>query len=66
MFSISAPIIGPNDEELGILGADITTHRALNHLLNMKFKEEFAYALLLNQNDEFIAYQDQADNDLPF
>lgn len=66
MFSISAPIMDRNGEELGILGADITTHRALNHLLNMKFKEESAYALLLNQNDEFIAFQDKADDDLPF
>ncbi|MFS0574648.1 ATP-binding protein [Sporosarcina sp. 179-K 3D1 HS] len=66
MFSISAPVTGRNGEELGILGADITTHRALNHLLNMKFKEESAYALLLNQHDEFIAYQDKADDDLPF
>lgn len=64
MFSIAVPIFGRNGDQLGILGADITTHRALDHLLNMKFKEESAYALLLNQNNEFIAFQDKAETDL--
>lgn len=66
MFSISVPVYGKNSEQLGILAADITTNRALNHLLNMKFKEQSAYAVLLNQNNEFIAYQDKANEDLPF
>lgn len=63
VFTLSTPVI-VNGEKIGIIGVDITIPGVLDHILNFKFREKDAYAVLMNDNLNFIAYQDEARNDL--
>ncbi|WP_374724135.1 ATP-binding protein [Calidifontibacillus erzurumensis] len=65
VFTLSTPLI-VNDKKIGIIGVDITIPSVLNHILNFKFREKDAYAVLMNENLKFIAYQKEAMNDLNF
>ncbi|HHW37503.1 MAG TPA: GHKL domain-containing protein [Bacillales bacterium] len=63
VFTLSTPVI-VNGEKIGIIGVDITIPSVLNHILNFKFREKDAYAVLMNNNLTFIANQDEAMADL--
>ncbi|MEC1778070.1 sensor histidine kinase [Schinkia azotoformans] len=65
VFTLSTPII-VNGEKIGIIGVDITIPSVLNHILNFKFREKDAYAVLMNDNLTFIANQDEVMDDLNY
>ena len=65
VFTLSTPII-VNDEKIGIIGVDITIPGVLNHILNFKFREKDAYAVLMNDSLTFIANQKEAMDDLNY
>jgi signal transduction histidine kinase len=64
MFSLSVPLHDRSGHFIGIIGIDITISQAIEHLLNFKFKEPSAYAVLISKNHRFIAYQPKAKHDL--
>ncbi|MDQ0246968.1 signal transduction histidine kinase [Bacillus fengqiuensis] len=66
VLSLSLPVHQSNGEFIGIIGADITLSQVLDYLLDFKFKEKGAYAVLIDSNQQFISYQPKAKNDLPF
>lgn len=65
LFTFSTPVI-VNEQLQGIIGADITIEKVMQHILNFKFKEKNAYAMLLSKSYNFIAYQEGATRDLDF
>lgn len=63
MFTIAAPVF-KDENQIGIVAADITIHKTVEHLINFDFKDNDSYAVLINEAKEIIAYQDGAETDL--
>lgn len=63
MFSIATPIY-VNDEKAGIVAIDITIDRAVEHLMDFNFNDDYSYALLVDHDYNVIAYQDKAKSDM--
>lgn len=66
LFTVSTPVFSEKGQLLGVIGADVTIKRVVDHILDFRFREDNAYALLYDKNGELIAYQKKAEEDLPF
>lgn len=63
MVSVATPIY-KQDEQIGIIAADITVPKLVEHLISFEFYDDDSYTLLTDDEYNLIAYQDQAIEDL--
>lgn len=65
MFTATAPVYDERRVLRGVVAADVTIDRFVNHVLDTRFGDEDGFALLLDRDREVIAAQQHGDKQLP-
>lgn len=60
IFSVVTPVIVDN-QQIGILAADITIEKAMHNLIDFRFEEPSSYALIVDKNQQPILQQPLAE-----
>ncbi|RXT07186.1 ATP-binding protein [Ammoniphilus sp. CFH 90114] len=59
MLTASSPVMGKQEELLGIVAVDITIDSIVQNILDTKFNHDSSFAFLINQSGDVIAIQEE-------